>query len=272
MSIPSFSEDAIRLGPWSVSKLQCGEGCHLQFYLQYIKKRKDKTGQLSSKARIGSAVHAMVEDKIRGADLKRSMKYVIPKFSLTSVEVEETLGYYHNVLSFADRLETYKEKHGIDVQEVEKRFAFDHTFVPAPFFEDKKDPYKPKPLVRGVWDLYMRVGSTIIILDHKTGDVNDVQEALEKYDAQRRFYVIGALIAHPEAERIKTGFHYVMSEEIFFNEWDTAKTIREYYMPWLVEKINKVASDVLRSTSPTKSWRCNFCDFKHLCPLQNTTM
>lgn len=248
-----------------MSKAQLAENCPLAFDLKYVKRARGKTPPRSSAGAIGRAVHQVLENLLKGAPLDsmrdKILRAVVDE-RLTTTEIEDVMGYSHNIKSFIHRFDTYKKKHAIAKKSVsvEERFCLTRDFLPTKFFA--KDAF-----FRGVWDVVMPAGDQVIILDHKSGQMGNPEKVLERYDSQRRFYAIAALSCYPSVAAVRTAFHYVQSEEIIWTkEADTERRIRNEYIPWYVDYLNRCAAQTT-SRTPHKGWHCAFCNFSHTCPL-----
>ncbi len=260
-----FSDLTLTHAPWSMSKAGLAENCSLAFDLKYVEKVRGKTPPRSSAGSIGRAVHQVLEVLLRGtpvSKMKDEIFRAVVDEKLTTPEIEEVMGFSHNIKSFITRLNTYKTKHTIDdgAIYIEKKFCFTQDFLPATFFDKKA-------FFRGVWDVVMLVDKQAIIIDHKSGQMGNPEKVLERYDKQRRFYAIAALHCFPGVEAVHTAFHYVQSEEIIWaEEADLAKRIRDEYIPWYIDYLNQCSAQITFK-KPCKGWHCSFCNFTHMCPL-----
>jgi len=258
-----LSELARKYAPWSMSKAGLAENCPFAFDLKYVTRSRGKVPPRSSAGAIGRAVHQVLESLLKGApisEIKKEMFRAVVNEKLTTPEIEDVMGYTHNIKSFIKRLDAYRDKHGIDDTLVEGRFCFTHDFSTTKYFG--KDAF-----FRGVWDVAMRADKHLIILDHKSGEAGNTEKVLERYDKQRRFYSIAALCKFPEIEGVHTAFHYVQSEEIIWaKEMDSVRRIKNEYIPWYIDYLNRCATEVTTKAT-RKGWHCSYCDYTHICPL-----
>ena len=170
---------------------------------------------------------------------ERILRAVVSE-KLTTPEIEDVLGYAHNIKSFVKRLDVYKAKHAIASKDtlIEGKFCFTKDFLPTKF-------NGPDAFFQGIWDVVMTSGDRAIILDHKSGQMGNPEKILERYDKQRRFYAIAALNRFPEIQAVQTGFHYVQEEEIIWaKEEDGAKRIRDEYIPWYIDYLNQCSAQI----------------------------
>lgn len=273
-----FSELAKKYAPWSMSKVKLAKNCPFAFNCNYVQKFVQKTASKSQVANIGVAVHEILEEFLRGMDIREAFQRSIVNNKLTTPEAEEVGGYLHNIIQFKKRLDKFKKKHNVRAMHIEEEFGFDIDLNGVDYWareEDKKDenghvPYKV--FFRGKWDLVLETDDGhIIIIDHKSGEAkSDKTEALARYDDQRRFYAIGALTKYPQMRGVKTAFHYVMSEEILWVKgMDTPDSIRNKFVPWYVDLVNTSAAEIPSNRTGKKDWYCNFCSYTHLCPVHS---
>lgn len=255
-----FSKLAIEHSPWSMSKASLAENCPLSFTFKYRKKIREKEAPQAADARIGRAVHRLLEETLKGTlarDDKQGILKICMQERLTHPEMEEALSYLHNVHSFSKRLAEYKDRHGVTETHVEKSFGFT---------EDLQAIEPNKSFFRGVWDLVLLVKDQAIIIDHKTGDIPNISP-FEKHQVQYRCYAIAALTQFPQITGVRMAFHYVAQEQLVWSEPDTAARIKGEYLPWYVKFVNNCA-DSIPAALPKKSWFCNYCGYTHLCPLR----
>lgn len=257
----SFSQLAIEHAPWSMSKASLAENCPLSFNLKYKKKLREKEAPQAADARIGRAVHRLLEETIKGT-LARNDKPGILKICmqerLTTPEMEEALSYLHNVYSFSKRLGDYSARHGVEKTFVEKSFGFTEALQAI-------EPNKS--FFRGVWDLALLVKDQAIIIDHKTGDIPTNVSPFEKHQLQYRCYAIAAWTQFPHIQGVRMAFHYVSQEQLIWSEPDPISRVKGEYLPWYVQFVNRCAAQIPDSL-PKKSWFCNYCGYTHLCPIQ----
>jgi RecB family exonuclease len=254
-----YSETTLKYAPWSMSKANLAKNCPLAFDHKYVRKAKGTTPAKSPAARIGTAVHQILELYLQDMDIKVAVQRALIDNKLTTDEKDDVASYVHNIISFKKRLSEFKERHSITETHVEVRFGMTDDLQPTEFFG--KDVF-----MRGVWDIAMRAGNHAVIVDHKSGLCPSSPEAaFEKHSDQMKLYSIASLHRFPGIEGAQTAFHYVMSEEIFFAKTVTASQIQNSYVPWYVRYLNDCSRDITTKEART-GWLCNFCEFTHLCP------
>jgi hypothetical protein len=268
-----FSEAAIKLAPWSMSKAGLAHNCGFAFNCQYVKKFVKKTGSSSKAARIGTAVHSVLEDVLVGAPMPAALRKAVVDARLTTNEIDDVTAYVANIRQFQDRLGKFKAQHDIRAVHVEKEFGFDVDMQKTGYMERSdveraNGTYEFRVFFRGKWDLVLETGDGhIIILDHKSGIAPSDDIILARHDKQRRFYALGALVLFPNMVGLKTAFHYVGDERITWVKGvDTPDKIRADFVPWYVDYINTAAELAEANHVGSKDWYCSFCNFTHLCP------
>jgi len=262
---PVFSDLTLEYAPWSMSKAALANNCSFSFNLKYVKKiRGARTS--SAAGRIGNVVHKTLEKNLNGGtteEVKEAMYRESVNQKLTSVEMEDALGYMHNIASFKERLDNYKKRHDIERTLVEKQFSLTKDFKETQY-------YGKESFFKGIWDLVLitKDRKNIVIIDHKSGEAKEPDQALEQYREQRQFYAIGAYYLFPGVENIYTSFHFVQSEEIIWAQQpDTPDVIENEYLPWFYDYLNSSAEKAQKAV-PTESWFCSFCNHIAFCPLR----
>lgn len=254
-----YSELTRKFAPWSISKANLAKNCPLAFDFKYVRKVRGTSRAKDSAARIGTAVHQVLELYLQKKDIKEATRRAFIDNELTTEEMDEAASYTHNIVSFKERLSKFKERHKVSKTFIEARFGMTADLRPTEFFG--KDVF-----VRGVWDISMIAGKYAIIIDHKSGMCpSNTEEIFKRYGDQLKLYSIAALNKFAGIAGIQTAFHFVMSEEIVFSKTITASQVREKYIPWYVQFLNECSSDIpTREARP--SWFCKFCEYANLCP------
>lgn len=268
-----FSDNALKYGPWSISKLTAARECPCKFYLQYIKKEKqEKT--TDPRGRIGDAVHRTIELMLHGQSDEFALRKSAIDAKLTTNEAETLLEYKPKIFEFLDRLKTYREKQKVQKEFVELKFGLTQSLKPTKFFA--KDVF-----FRGIWDLVLTLQKpVIIIIDHKSGKPKETpQGEVEAQDpAQLKSYAVAAKHLYPNIndeplKGIQSAIHYVKAGLIKFEEFISAEQIEEEYVPWLVNHINESVVNITEENPKAqRGWACAFCGYKNtLCPLFNNS-
>ena len=261
MSIP-FTDAALKHAPWSMSKASVALSCPFRHRLKYIQRVKGKEASASSASRIGIAAHEALEWALKGKhDLKEALWRTAIKTQLTTPEIDELYALTHNLHLFLERLEKFKQKHGVTEQRVELKFGLTPTFDQVPFFDKSGHLF-----FRGVWDLCMRAHEKyLIIVDHKSGQIKDVAE----YRDQLNMYALAGLHVFPGIEGVQSAIHYMQDDTGL--HWDnmlSVKDIREAILVWFVDHLNKAGESAEASVARRGFW-CAFCEYTEMCPLKS---
>lgn len=261
MPIP-FTAAALKHAPWSMSKAYVALSCPFRYRLKYIEHVKGKEAAVSSASRIGIAAHEALEWALKGKyDLKEAMRRTAIKTQLTTPEIDELYALTHNLHLFLERLEKFKQKHGVTEQQVELKFGLTPTFDQVPFF-DKSG----RLFFRGVWDLCMRARDKyLIVIDHKSGQVKDIA----KYRDQLNMYALAGLYVFPGIEGVQSAIHFMQDDTgLCWDDMLPAKTIRESVLTWFVDHLNKAGESAEAQVARRGSW-CAFCEYAEMCRLES---
>lgn len=256
-----FSPEAFSLAPWSTSKAQSAHRCPHQFQRKYINNERGKGAPEQSLSRIGNAAHSALELVLKGEfDLREALCRASIKEKLTTVEMDEFFALAHNISEFLKKLETFKAKHKVTEQMVERRFGLTENLEPTEFWNKEK-----KTFFRGVWDLCMRADEKyLVIIDHKSGSVKD----LTAYEDQLKIYSIAGLRSVPNIVGVQTALNYIQNDAgVTWDKMNSAEKITVEFLPWFVSFINEAARMAVFNT-PKKGWWCAFCEFTQTCPLK----
>ncbi len=273
----SFSEETLQLGPWSTSKITVAATCGHRFKLQYLQKKKpiksrDPRFQVDNRGRIGNAAHKAIELSLRGSppmNVNEALTRAAISEKLTSVEVEALLEFKPHIFAFPKRIEKFKANHPIADMGVELKFGLTKDLEATKFFGSDV-------FYRGVFDLVLALDSqTVIIIDHKTGEPKKGSDGniLPLDPMQLKSYTVAVsrlfpMINNAPFKGAQTAIHYVQTGDISWGEWDSKEKIEEEHVPWLIKEMNRIAGKVDLNTSK-KSWMCDFCQYRQLCPLFN---
>ncbi len=254
----SFSEAAIKYRPWSLSKAQSAMYCPFRFQHSYLLKTKGKQPKDQSATRIGKAAHAALENVLKGKQvLQDALRKAALNHKLTTVEIDDLFAMAYNMQAFLTGLEKFRETQGVTDQYVEKKFGFTLEMKPTAFFG--KDVF-----FRGVWDLCLRVGNRLAIIDHKSGKPkNDIGWYVEQLNT----YAVAGVYLFDEVEGVQSGINYVQDDDkVRWNSMQTTDYIHEHIVPWFIRFIDRAAEEATK-TEARKGWWCNYCAYIDLCPL-----
>jgi hypothetical protein len=162
------------MSAWSYSALTSFETCPKRHY--HTRVAKDVIEPESQAITWGNAVHQAMEARVRdGTPLPTGMTQWEPLITkLATAPCDERF--------------------------TERRIALDKTFQPVEWFA-------PDVWVRGVVDLGLRQGDTLIALDYKTGKTK------EDFDQLRLFAAL-LFALYPTAERVKAGYVWLQANKV----------------------------------------------------------
>ena len=275
MSTPVLPEYVTKYAPWSISKLGTIEKCAQLFDFRYVNKPPGEAPQGSLAMRMGNAVHAVLEEVLKGTELRMAMEVGINKGELTSNEIEELRSFEDNIVAFVSRFKKFcdnfaREKGGVvyPVKKlIEENVAFDFDLKPVAFYK------KGGNFFRGKVDVALITADGIgIVMDHKTGR----EAAIDDHEDQLKVYCVSVLAKFPEIKEFITYIHYVKSGNIVQWKRISADTVRNEYNPWIytyaiesAKKLldtEKIIPDVDPTTGKSQKWICDNCEYKKICP------
>jgi hypothetical protein len=262
MSVYEIPEHVLQHAPWSISKAGVIEKCSAQFDLKYGPNKIKELVQYNA-ATVGVAVHKALELALDGNPVKIAFRHAIDQCGLTTNEAEETMAFYDQIERFVKKMALFQQKHGVLPQNkyIERKWALKHDFTATEFF-DKKGFF------RGVVDFGMLTAANdLVIIDHKTGK----QKELKEYEAQFRSYCLMALAKIPDLRGVQTAVNFVQTDQLVWNKYVTAETIKTEYRPWLIEYLTKSCAGLLKPPIAVKGWYCDWCGYKPICTVHGGT-
>jgi hypothetical protein len=254
-------QHVLDLAPWSTSMAGLAVNCPHAFDLKYRKKTKSLEPAPESQT-VGSVVHKVCEFAIQGVPLDRVFKQVMGSFELTHNMKENVMTFRDAVEDFVRRIEGFKVQFKVKKAIPEKKLAITVDFKKTTFF-DKKG------LFRGVIDVTLITGDDrCVVLDHKTG----AQKPLSMHQDQLEGYAVILTANYPEIRSVRAGLNYLGGDPqpngkriVWAREHDTTH-INTRLRQNLIKHLTR-AADSAQSDEPRKSWMCNFCGYRPLCPL-----
>lgn len=250
-----FPEHVLANGPWSISKMGVIERCSLQYDFKYGSQKQPELVQFAE-SRVGTAVHAALENALKGLEVKRALLHAQDDYELTSAEVEELNSRSEQIERFVAKMAKFKQRYGVTQESIEEKWAMDAEFKKASFFDKGV-------FFRGVVDLaYMTSSGDLVIIDHKSGKQRD----LSYYETQLKVYALMGLARFPHIRGVQTAINFVMADQVDWAGHVTADKIRSEYAPWLVGQMTKACEGLLKEPTPNKSKLCDWCGYKPICP------
>jgi hypothetical protein len=253
-----LSSFALEYAPWSISKLSVAAQCPLKFYLNYVVKKKIEKRD-STALIVGKAVHEILEHMLRNNDWQHAYNLATAKQNLTTAEIDLILGMKPDIFTFLDLLNTFRERHSIELIHIEKKMGMDSNLKSTGFFSKNV-------FFRGVIDLVLFPDHTsdIVVIDHKTGKV----KSTESYATQLRCYTILAKVLYPSLTHAICGVHHLQASnesKVLFTSKSSIVDIQPHW-EMLVEYINNATRNTHNFKQTKTGWWCNFCDYQIGCP------
>lgn len=257
----TIPDGVLELAPWSTSMADLALACGWAFDKKYRQKVKSLETPPESQT-VGLVIHKVLEIAIQGVDVDHVFRQVLPSFDLTHNLKEEVLTFRDAVVDFIDRIGRFKKQFGVMKTVPEKRVAISPAFTSTNFF-DKKG------LFRGVIDATLITqDKRCVVLDHKTG----AHKPLSMYQDQLEGYAVMMTATYPELTAVRAGIHYVGGDpqpdgkRIVWAREHTAEYVNTRLRQTLVMHLAHAAEEA-KSNTPKKSWMCNYCGYKPICPL-----
>jgi hypothetical protein len=257
MDIPQIVLD---LAPWSTSMANLALSCPWAFDRKYRKKEK-AVGPAPEKQTIGKAVHKVLEVAVQGVPLTRVFDQVLPAFDLTHNMKDEVLAFRDVIEDFLTRLESFKKSHNVVKVWPERKMAITPSFTVCNFF-DKAG------LFRGVIDLTLLTeNNRCVVIDHKSGNVKD----LRHHQDQLEGYAVILTVHLPELTQVRAALNPLGGspgadgKRLVWAREHAASHITQYLRPSLIKVLTRAATSV-QTDEPRKSWMCDWCDYRPVCP------
>jgi hypothetical protein len=261
-----FNSQALKLAPFSPSKLSTLGRCELQTHFKYILRMKevDIPAELQvdvddSAAVIGTALHRISELMAEGKDLATAVSDSIEESSLDEDLAADVRMYRFTVANFQDRLDKFKKSFKISKELRELELAVDTDMLPCSYWDKSA-------ALRGKSDciLISEDGKTAVIIDLKSSKRATLLYAKD----QLEFYSLMVFVNFPEVETIRNGLFFLKHSKMM---WSREILHRDDYdlsaTNYLVEKINSLSESFISRIQPEikTSPLCNFCVYKGVC-------
>lgn len=259
--MPSFSEAALCYAPWSYTMANVAHLCPFHFYQKYIARAASKD-VIRIEGEVGSAVHRILDRCIKGTALNTAYNEIIETQNLT-YDAEIAVHNYRSAINdFLQGLKIFQKVQQVTHTFSERRYGITKDF--------SLTRYKAKDcIIRGAIDLALITKhKQAIIIDHKSG----TRKKTDAYSHQMAIYALLVYAACSDIGSIRTAIHYVgapKNKKGTRTEWgpeyaiEAVKTrFREDIITWLND-----AAEAGSTEKAQKSWLCEFCGYRHLCPL-----
>ncbi len=247
------STRALAHAPWSASKIQTALRCPREFYYRYVDKVQETN--LSPEARIGKAVHAVLEQALLGNNIEVAAAEQRAKL----VNDQETARFdalQPGVTAFLDRIAEFRQRRRVTRQLVEFTAAVREDLSPTAF-------HAPDALFRGIFDAgYMFDGGKLAVIDHKCGE----RRTSLSFNDQLEGYAVLAAAMFRGLRAYHLGVYWVADEVIDWGTPQTAQQVQEELAPRVLANIEAAALAVDDGPRPAPSEWCLLCSYRPTCP------
>jgi len=251
--------------PWSISKANLAHQCTLRYHLKYSKRVAGHHIE-SSAGRIGSAAHQILEKMLKGDDFRTA--FVAAAMSkLTRTEQLELKTYESGILRFLQIFGEWRTKMGRPEVYPELQLAVTADLVGTDYWDSDA-------FFRGVLDISAVVTKNgekfAIIVDHKSGDVTEIDKYMDQLDA----YVAISSIIYPEVVGAQAAIHWLRAESsldqkpIVWGPMYYRTEIEETILPKFLKHLAEAEERVRGRPVPTAGWYCTFCEYQKTCPIK----
>lgn len=272
-----FNENALKIAPWSATKLKLAVKCPFRAYQAFVAKEKEvfTQAQNNSPMIVGIKMHTFMELMLskfpkgqfpNDADLnllgQRFRQVILKDEDITIEEKDNIHSIYDSALSVCQRLLSYKLKTQ-SVTMVEAEVGIDKHMKPIGFFD--KDVF-----FRGKVDyLMITKNGAVAVIDHKTGQWPN----LKGHELQLRAYEVMIVLAlknkikedyNIELSSFISGLAFIATEDVLWDKVKPLKLVEGSGIKHFVENLNRVADDVFKQTIKRGN-HCDYCGYKHLC-------
>jgi RecB family exonuclease len=226
--------------------------CPREFHYRYVDKIKE--AEQSPEARIGKAVHAVLERAVLGTPLaeataaaRREMKNEAERVRLADLE--------QGIAHFLDRLAQFRRRRSVGRQMVEFNVAVREDLSITQF-------HASDAFYRGVFDLgYLYDEGKLAVVDHKCGE----RRVSPSFTDQLEGYAVLAGSLFRNVRHYWLGVYWVAEQTL---DWArvSAQQVREELTPRVIANIEAAALAVDDGPRPAPSDWCLFCSYRSICP------
>jgi CRISPR/Cas system-associated exonuclease Cas4 (RecB family) len=227
--------------------------CPRLFHFRYVEKVPEP--EVSPEAKIGKAIHQVLEDVLQGNPLDEANAKARAKLVTELEQVRfDRLGL--GIEPFAARIGRFRQRRRVSRQLVEYALAVREDLTTTQFYSG--DAY-----YRGVLDLaYVFEDNSVALVDHKTG-ARHPGTAIED---QMEGYAVLAACWFRRARRFWLGIHWVASRAVEWSSPIAADEIHRKLVPDLLDTIEAAALSVDDGPRPNAGPWCEVCSYRSICP------
>lgn len=238
--------------PWSHSKVDLAEKCPKAFRLRYVDRAGRKEG---TDARVGTAVHSYVEERLDGAtDAEAAATAQTKVSSMTTTEIETAKERHVQAEAYVQRVESFRTGGHVVHEGREVQLAIRADGTPCAY-ED------PDALMRGSVDhLIEQTDRRALIIDHKAGRPHPIAH----YRKQLSTYKVLTVVNRPHLIGVRAGIHHIQKSDILWEPVDLKRQVERVHLPWLIRRIEEAAAG-LEGYPAKVSKLCGWCDHHERC-------
>lgn len=252
---------------WSHSKVETAKQCPRKFWYTYVNKpNKAALGVVeSTDARIGKAIHRVLELLLKGQSLDNAVATVIREKKLLTREIEAVEASRPAAIKFAKSFNAFRTLHGKHELILEAQIAVGFNGEKKPYFE--KRGATNTLLMRGMVDVgcVFMDKPTAMIIDHKTGKNKGIANHTHQMDC----YALLIKANYPHLTKMLPAIHWVQDQLIEHADpidLTDLDALLDKVVQFMVDATIEVDGSNLEKTKT--SILCNWCDYQSLCPAQ----
>lgn len=261
-----FSSGAIEFGPWSPSKAGVLAECPLKYIFQYIEKpslsEELQVTEDDSVLVMGSAVHKYAENLTRGMDRDTAEVDAFVEIPKTKKNLLTIRSQKRGIHSFKDRMDAFKEKNKVILDEAELRLAIGADLNSVDFWDNSS-------VLRGVLDrliIVERKGRQhAIAIDIKTGK----RKAVEEYMLQLESYGVLVHSAY-NVESVSMAAYFSGSGDLDWYTRVVNKADINEHNP-VFTTINNLVEGISPSNFKVGK-HCSWCQYRLLCEKERDSL
>lgn len=228
--------------------------CPRLFHYRYVERIPEP--EVMVEARIGKAVHAVLERVLAGIQLSIAKGEGVGDLA-TEEELTKFDALCARIPAFVDRIEQFRRRHSVGRELIEAALAVRGDFTPTQFYAG--DAY-----YRGIVDLgYFYGGRNLALVDHKTGARRpnvDVAEQLEGY-------AVLAAATFRSIRKLWLGIHWVAEGDIEWGAPLSRAEVNQRLLPRVQSTIEAAALAVVDGPRTNPGSWCQYCSYRSLCPV-----
>lgn len=261
-----FSSGAEEFGPWSPSKAGVLSECPLKYIFQYIEKPSLKEDEVvvqdNSILEMGSAVHKYAENIANGMGNLVAEADAFEDIPKTKRNVLTIRSQKRGINSFKERMDAFKAKNTVVLDQAELRLAINPTLQSVDFWDYNS-------VLRGVLDRLIVIEKNgkkhAIAIDIKTGK----RRPVDTYTLQLESY--GVLVhSNYEVDTVSMAAYFSSTGDLDWYPRKVSKSDINESNP-VFTTINELVEDI----SPNNynlGKHCNWCKYKFLCAKERDSL